>query len=230
MGNESSTPKEPSDDMPHPYTVTSTSAGAAGPARVVSPAPTSPESKPTPPKDPRNNMIVVNKARSNKTNDPVLETLGKIPSFLPIIGTSVGSVNRDLPSIEDKRLVCVCNRFKEHMATSSKLVIERQEKVGDRVRWVEQNASARANRLGRTTQLMQKAEDRVVDITTLHNEVLKMNDRIHYMILPKLVALNKMLPPEHQLESVLGIFQSVPPSTSGGEAAAAVPGHGTVTI
>lgn len=67
------------------------------------------------------------------------------------------------------------------MATSSKLVIERQEKVGDRVRWVEQNASARANRLGRTTQLMQKAEDRVVDITTLHNEVLKMNDRIHCM-------------------------------------------------
>mmetsp|Transcript_90175 Transcript_90175/g.125299 ORF Transcript_90175/g.125299 Transcript_90175/m.125299 type:complete len:240 (-) Transcript_90175:28-747(-) len=212
MGNESSSQKNPA-EMPHPYTVTSTSPSAG--ARSVSPTPNT-NSAPTTPKDPRNNMIVVNRAKAGRKVDPILETLGKIPSFLPIIGTSVGSnIYRDMPTIDDKSLVCACNRFKEHMATSSKKVIQRQEEVGDRVRWVEKNASARANRLGKTTQLMQKAEDRIIDVTTLHNEVLKLNDRIHYMILPKLVALNQMLPADHQLESVLGIFQDfVPPKVT----------------
>eukprot|EP00037_Helgoeca_nana_P036500 m.11672 g.11672 ORF g.11672 m.11672 type:complete len:244 (-) comp7472_c0_seq1:9-740(-) len=210
MGAESSSQKNPEDAMPHAYTMASTSPGA-GSARPLSPSTPSGGATPkggTPAKDPRNNMIVVNKAKQVRKLDPTLETLGKIPSFLPIIGTSVGStVNRDMPMIEDKRLVCICNRFKEHMASSAKSVIDRQDRVGDRVRWVEKNASARATRLGKTAQHIQKAEDRLVDVTLLQNEVLKMNDRIHYMILPKLIELNNMLPKEHQLESVSGIFE-----------------------
>ena len=40
------------------------------------------------------------------------------------------------------------------------------------------------------------------------NELFSLVD----VILPKLVALNDMLPAEHQLESVLGIFHTPPPA------------------
>jgi hypothetical protein len=57
------------------------SASAAASPAVVSPAV----------KDPRNNMIVVSTVTPKRNRDPVIEQLQKIPSFLPIIGASIGT-------------------------------------------------------------------------------------------------------------------------------------------
>jgi hypothetical protein len=69
--------------------------------------------------------------------------------------------------------------YQEHLTAASKSVTERQDEIGERIRVVERNAAARANRVGKLAQFMQKAEDRLTDVAALHSDVLRMNDMIH---------------------------------------------------
>eukprot|EP00040_Diaphanoeca_grandis_P017528 m.91581 g.91581 ORF g.91581 m.91581 type:complete len:268 (+) comp26484_c0_seq3:197-1000(+) len=161
-------------------------------------------------KDPQNNLIVVNSNKRVNKTDKTLEALEKIPYFYPILRASIGPNNeeQDLGAIDPKHLVCICNRFKTHLQSSAHIIEETQYKLGDRMRWVVKNANARAARFGKVTQSLQKSSSKIIDVTKVIDRVVKINDMIKYVLLPRLDELNLKLPPQHRLEPFKYSFES----------------------
>eukprot|EP00041_Stephanoeca_diplocostata_P008141 m.117976 g.117976 ORF g.117976 m.117976 type:complete len:247 (-) comp17192_c0_seq4:104-844(-) len=240
MGNESSSPakakNEPVEEtMPYSYSYSSVSKGSSaatsrsgsGDLKVGQGAGSqggltdkgnlsgarrvSGDASPSKGVDPRNNMITVSTNKRVRKVDPAIQALEKIPKFLPIIGTSVGSaVEKSAPVIDERHLTCICNRYKDHLNNSSAIISKRQQKIGERVRWVERNANARASLFGKTAQSLHKCEMKLADVYNMQNQIHRIADlmkrvcQIRLLVALRVGWCNKM--PRCMLRK---IFQSI---------------------
>lgn len=211
MGNETSTntreeaPASPeaAESLPFQYASYSKEKEPTQPSKAAKGA--------APGKDPTNNFITVNAVKRARKNEKMLDALDAIPKFLPIIRGSlgVGSAGaQENATIDHRQLVCICNRYQDHLQKSAKVVDDRQATINGRMRWVAKNAGARATRFGKIAQKMQKGADKVVDVRKVQEKITKMDDVIKHVLLPRMQELNGMLPPDLRLEPFRYSFDS----------------------
>lgn len=207
MGNETSTPQDEPAPSPQPETP---------PFQYASYSKEKPEeggkkSSSLPQKaNPQDNFITVSTSKRTRKPDKTLEALDAIPKFLPILRSSLGAgqQGQENATIDHKQLICVCNRYQDHLTRSAAVVDESQTKINERMKWVSKNAGARASRFGKIAQKMQKSADKIIDVGKLQEKITKMVDTINLVLLPRMQELNSALPPELQLEPFQYSFDS----------------------
>lgn len=221
MGNETSTTQEETEPSPTPE---------APPFQYASYSKDKPDeggkkgSSLSTKANPQDNFITVQSSKRRKP-DKTLEALDAIPKFLPILRGSLGAgqQGQENATIDYKQLICICNRYQDHLRRSASVVDESQSKINARMKWVSKNAGARASRFGKIAQNMQKSADKIIDVSKVQEKVTKMVDTINLVLLPRMQELNSALPPELQLEPFTYSFDGTQLSTSAPAAAAPAP-------
>lgn len=139
-----------------------------------------------------------------KDPDPELTRLSTIPTFYPIMRGSLNlpSSSRDLDLLEKldpKNLLYLCLRYQEHLKQLSESVAFDQNALCIRIKEIDciiqklmNTMTEKQKKYAKYAEQFQRTSETVLVLNKVRDT---MND-----IIPKMEALNKMLPPGEQLE------------------------------
>ncbi|XP_060580726.1 BLOC-1-related complex subunit 5-like [Ruditapes philippinarum] len=175
---------------------------ATAPVQPVSRERSSTGNTPTPSK---HTIVVVADGQVDlKDPDPELTRLSTIPAFYPIMRGSLNlpTSSRDLDLLEKldpKNLLLLCLRYQEHLKQLSESVAFDQNALCIRIKEIDcmiqklmNTMTEKQKKYAKYAEQFQRTSETVLVLNRIQDT---MND-----IIPKMEALNKMLPPGEQLE------------------------------
>ncbi|ESO98501.1 hypothetical protein LOTGIDRAFT_87302, partial [Lottia gigantea] len=149
-------------------------------------------------------IVVVAEGNTSKSVDPEVVKLDSIPVFLPIMKGSLNNANNRESDLLDKldyrQLLLMCMRYQEHLKQLSEAVAFDQNALCIRIKEIDHTVAMLLNKLNERQRKFSKYAEQTRRI----NETLATLQKIQKTmdgIIPKLENLNKLLPPEDQLES-----------------------------
>ncbi|XP_050418227.1 BLOC-1-related complex subunit 5 [Patella vulgata] len=154
---------------------------------------------------PKHDIVVVAEGTTSKSKDLEVDKLNSVPVFFPIMRGSlnipVSSRDTDLlDKLDYKQLLLMSLRYQEHLKQLSEAVAFDQNALCIRIKEIDHTVNILLGNLNER----QKKYTKYADQTKRINETLTALQKIQKTmdgIIPKMENLNKLLPPEEQLES-----------------------------
>ena len=163
-------------------------------------------------KSPHNTLVVVNKlapARGDALQqDPDLERLTRIPTFLPVMRASLAasrgsSVAKDpdiLEKLDPRGFLAICQRYQSHLKHSAGVVSTDQAAICKQIRHIDEEVSKVALQMSDKQKSHSKHAEQ---LKTGVKDVSRALTKCHLLLnenLEQLESLNNMLPPTDRLE------------------------------